>query len=105
MESVEANENLLHKWDIILVELFKKEWPANWTSFVQDLVSSATESESRCRNCMFILKTVVEDVFQFNETTLTSQFSHEIQTALLNDMMQIFMVPFIFSKGFYLIVV
>ena len=92
MDSVEANENLLHKWDVILVEIFKKEWPNSWTSFVTDLVSAATESESRCRNSMYILKTVVEDVFQFSESTLTSKFSKEIQTALLNDMIQIFTV-------------
>lgn len=63
MESIEANEDILHKWDIILVEIFKKEWPNNWTSFVKDLVNSALESESRCRNCIFLLKLVVEDVF------------------------------------------
>ena len=62
MELVEANEDLLHKWDIILVEIFKKEWPNNWTSFVNDLVVAASESESRCRNSIFILKLVVEDV-------------------------------------------
>lgn len=49
MESIQNNEDLLHKWDIILVEIFKKEWPQNWTSFVHDLVTSALESESRCR--------------------------------------------------------
>ena len=64
MELVEANEDLLHKWDIILVEIFKKEWPNNWLSFVTDLVVSASESESRCRNCIYILKLVVEDVFE-----------------------------------------
>ena len=26
MESIQNNEDLLHKWDIILVEIFKKEW-------------------------------------------------------------------------------
>lgn len=62
MESVESNEDLLHKWDVILVEIFKKEWPKNWTSFIHDLVNSALESESRCRNCIFIIKLVVEDV-------------------------------------------
>ena len=54
MESIQNNEDLLHKWDIILVEIFKKEWPQNWTSFVHDLVTSALESESRCRNSIFI---------------------------------------------------
>ena len=63
MESIESNEDILHKWDIILVEIFKKEWPNSWTSFVKDLVSAALESESRCRNCIFLLKLVVEDVF------------------------------------------
>ena len=65
MESIEANEDILHKWDIILVEIFKKEWPKNWTSFVRDLVSSALESESRCRNSIFVIKLVVEDVLSF----------------------------------------
>ena len=65
MESIQNNEDLLHKWDIILVEIFKKEWPQNWTSFVHDLVTSVLESESRCRNSIFILKIVVEDVALF----------------------------------------
>ena len=49
-------------------EIFKKEWPQNWTSFVHDLVTSALESESRCRNSIFILKIVVEDVALFSAT-------------------------------------
>ena len=85
MESIQQNEEILHKWDIILVEIFKKEWPNSWTSFVKDLVAAAVESESRCRNSMFILKIVVEDVFQFSETTLTSKFSQQIQQALQSD--------------------
>ncbi|KNB42717.1 exportin-1 [Blastocystis sp. subtype 4] len=90
MESIQQNEEILHKWDIILVEIFKKEWPNSWTSFVKDLVAAAVESESRCRNSMFILKIVVEDVFQFSETTLTSKFSQQIQQALQSDMIDVF---------------
>ena len=92
MESIQQNEEILHKWDIILVEIFKKEWPNSWTSFVKDLVAAAVESESRCRNSMFILKIVVEDVFQFSETTLTSKFSQQIHQALQSDMIDVFNV-------------
>lgn len=77
MESIQQNEEILHKWDIILVEIFKKEWPNSWTSFVKDLVAAAVESESRCRNSMFILKIVVEDVFQFSETTLHQSLANK----------------------------
>ena len=69
MDSITSKENLIHKWDIILVEIFKKEWPTNWTSFVSDLISSCMESESRCINGMYILKIVFEDV-----TCLSSRF-------------------------------
>lgn len=93
MESIQQNEEILHKWDIILVEIFKKGCgPIGWTSFVKDLVAAAVESESRCRNSMFILKIVVEDVFQFSETTLTSKFSQQIQQALQSDMIDVFNV-------------
>lgn len=80
MESVESNEDLLHKWDVILVEIFKKEWPKNWTSFIHDLVNSALESESRCRNCIFIIKLVVEDVDVYS--MINCRFSNSVSLCL-----------------------
>lgn len=97
MESLKANEELLHKWDVILVEIFKKEWPNSWTSFVKDLVNAAMESESSCQNSMYILKIVVEDVFQFNNT-MTSDFSEKIRESLQSDMVDIFNVPLLLAS-------
>ena len=63
---------------------------------MKDLVNAAMESESSCQNSMYILKIVVEDVFQFNET-MTSDFGEKIRQSLQSDMVDIFNVlPFPF---------
>lgn len=92
MESVQQNEELLHKWDVILVEIFKKEWPNNWTSFVHDLVVAATVSESRCINNIYILKIVIEDVFQFGSSEFTSKFNAQIRQGLRKDIAEVYSV-------------
>ena len=79
------------------MEIFKKEWPNSWTSFVKDLVNAAMESESSCQNSMYILKIVVEDVFQFNNT-MTSDFSEKIRESLQSDMVDIFNVPLLLAS-------
>lgn len=90
MESVQQNEELLHKWDIILVEIFKKEWPNSWSSFIHDLVVAATVSESRCINNIYILKIVIEDVFQFGSSEFTSKFNSQIREGLRKDIAEVY---------------
>ena len=90
MESIQQNGELLRKWDVILVDIFKKEWPTNWTSFIHDFVSVATQSESRCVNSMYVLKIVIEDVFQFGSSTLPSKFNNQIREAIRKDIIEVY---------------
>ncbi|KAJ4892778.1 Protein EXPORTIN 1A [Raphanus sativus] len=46
----------VNKLNLILVQILKHEWPANWRNFIPDLVSAAKTSETVCENCMAILK-------------------------------------------------
>ncbi|CAG7878487.1 unnamed protein product [Brassica rapa] len=56
----------INKLNLILVQILKHEWPANWRSFIPDLVNAAKTSESICENSMAILKLLSEEIFNFS---------------------------------------
>ncbi|KAK8802110.1 hypothetical protein WA158_006505 [Blastocystis sp. Blastoise] len=82
--------SIISKWNLVLIEILKKEWPDNWPSFVSDLVGSSKVNEDLCDNNIIILKLLVEDVFQYNQESLTSQRSEKLQTELKTDLGAIF---------------
>ncbi|CAN7107955.1 unnamed protein product [Brassica rapa subsp. narinosa] len=56
----------INKLNLILVQILKHEWPANWRSFIPDLVNAAKTNESICENGMAILKLLSEEIFNFS---------------------------------------
>lgn len=62
---------LLHKLNLVLVQIVKQEWPRLWPTFISEIVGSSKTKESLCMNNMLILRLLSEEVFDFN-TGLTS---------------------------------
>ncbi|KCZ80277.1 hypothetical protein H312_02335 [Anncaliia algerae PRA339] len=75
LETSAQKENyILKRFNIILVEILKKEWPKNWPSFISDLLNaSKTISMNVCRNSLEILKRLNEEIFEFSNDITTSK--------------------------------
>lgn len=63
---------LLRKLNEGLVSVLKQEWPHNWPTFIDEMVSSGKSSEDICENNMKILGLLYEEIFQFSEEDMLS---------------------------------
>eukprot|EP00164_Ancoracysta_twista_P001438 GFYU01001874.1.p1 GENE.GFYU01001874.1~~GFYU01001874.1.p1 ORF type:complete len:1068 (-),score=427.51 GFYU01001874.1:237-3440(-) len=88
--SLLSNKTLLHKLDITLVQVVKKEWPHSWKSFIPDIVGASKTNECLCENNMNILQILSEEVFDFSSETMTQAKAKELKLAYNNDFQAIF---------------
>ncbi|CAH8336370.1 unnamed protein product [Eruca vesicaria subsp. sativa] len=72
----------VNKLNVILVQILKHEWPANWRSFIPDLVIAAKTSESICENCMVILKLLSEEIFNFSRGEMIQKKINDLKASL-----------------------
>ncbi|PAV62887.1 hypothetical protein WR25_23782 isoform B [Diploscapter pachys] len=68
---LQNNQLLLHKLNLVLVQIVKQDWPKNWPTFIMDIVESSKSNESVCINNMNILALLSEEVFDFGSQHLT----------------------------------
>ena len=54
--SFDKNRTLLAKLNIVLVQILKHDWPANWPTFIPEIVASSKTNLALCENNMMILK-------------------------------------------------
>ncbi|CAD5224178.1 unnamed protein product [Bursaphelenchus okinawaensis] len=64
---------LLQKFNLVLVQIVKFEWPRHWPSFIMDIVGSSRNSQYICMNNMEILRLLSEEVFDFDTNLTTSK--------------------------------
>ncbi len=69
-----STDIVLKRFNSILIDIVKKEWPKKFPNFINDLIS-ASESSSMivCSNALVILKQVNEDVFMLTEDVTTAK--------------------------------
>ncbi|XP_048636213.1 protein EXPORTIN 1B-like [Brassica napus] len=72
----------INKLNLILVQILKHEWPANWRSFIPDLVNAAKTSESICENSMAILKLLSEEIFNFSRGEMIQRKINDLKESL-----------------------
>ncbi|KAL6122666.1 Xpo1 [Nucleospora cyclopteri] len=66
--NVSQSDIVLKKFNSILVNIVKRDWPKKWPTFVNDLISiSQSTSMLVCANALEILKSVNEQAFQQTE--------------------------------------
>lgn len=88
--SAQKETFILNKFNIVLVEILKKEWPQDWPTFISDLVqASQTISMDVCRNSLNILRRLNEEIFIYskNMTTIRKKY---LQDQLKTEYVQIF---------------
>src|SRR5690625_3924033 len=55
-EKLKSERAFLNKLNLVLVSILKQEWPHNWPTFINEIVSSCRTSLSICENNMVILR-------------------------------------------------
>ena len=75
-----------------MLQILKREWPKNWTSFIPDIVGSSKTNESMCQNNMVILKLLSEEVFDFSSGQLTQTKAKHLKDTMCSEFQQVFML-------------
>ncbi|GJQ08532.1 hypothetical protein GpartN1_g323.t1 [Galdieria partita] len=78
------------KLDLILVQIVKQEWPANWRSFVSDIVGASKSSISLCENNLYILQLLSEEVFDFSRGEMTQNKVLELKNQFNSEFLSVY---------------
>ena len=89
-ESLKAQRTLLNKLNLVLVSVLKQEWPHNWPTFINEIISACHSSLSVCENNMIILRLLSEEVFDYSAEQMTSTKTRSLKTTMCAEFSQIF---------------
>ncbi|CAJ0961986.1 unnamed protein product, partial [Mesorhabditis belari] len=89
-ETAQRNHLLLHKLNLVLVQIVKQDWPKNWPSFISDIVAASKTSDSVCINNMNILRLLSEEVFDFGSQNLTQAKEQHLKTQFCGQFQEVF---------------
>lgn len=89
-ESLKTHKTLVNKLNLVLVSILKQEWPHNWPTFINEIVSSCRTSLSICENNMSILRLLSEEVFDFSADAMTSAKTKALKTTMCQEFSAIF---------------
>lgn len=88
--TVGVDRHLLNKLDETLIQIVKKEWPENWSSFIPDIVNSAKLNQNVCENNMKLLNMLSEEVFDFGNETLVKKKKDKLQSEYANQFQEVY---------------
>ncbi|KAF5404817.1 hypothetical protein EG68_04731 [Paragonimus skrjabini miyazakii] len=89
-ELAESEKTYLGKLNMILVEILKHEWPANWPTFISDIVGASKTNETLCQNNMVILRLLSEEVFDFSLGQMTQTKAKHLKDSMCQEFGLIF---------------
>ncbi len=89
-DSLKQQRLFADKLDLTLVNILKQEWPHNWPTFINEIISSCHSSLSICENNMAILRLLSEEVFDFSQDQMTSTKAKNLKTTMCAEFSQIF---------------
>ncbi|RKF73425.1 Exportin-1 [Golovinomyces cichoracearum] len=89
-ESLKAHRTLLNKLNLVLISVLKQEWPHNWPTFINEIISSCHTSLSICENNMTILRLLSEEVFDYSADQMTSTKTNNLKTTMCSEFSSIF---------------
>jgi exportin-1 len=89
-DSLKQQRLFVDKLDLTLVNILKQEWPHNWPTFINEIISSCHSSLSICENNMVILRLLSEEVFDFSQDQMTSTKAKNLKTTMCAEFSQIF---------------
>ena len=89
-ESLKSQRTFLNKLNLVLVSILKQEWPHNWPTFINEIISSCHTSLSICENNMAILRLLSEEVFDYSADQMTSVKTKNLKTTMCAEFASIF---------------
>ncbi|KAJ5995845.1 Exportin-1 [Penicillium waksmanii] len=89
-EKLRTERAFLNKLNLVLVSILKQEWPHNWPTFINEIISSCHASLSICENNMAILRLLSEEVFDFSQDQMTSVKARNLKTSMTQEFASIF---------------
>ncbi|KAK6583263.1 hypothetical protein PZA11_004339 [Diplocarpon coronariae] len=89
-EALKTQRTLLNKLNLVLVSILKQEWPHNWPTFINEIISACHTSLSICENNMAILRLLSEEVFDFSADQMTSSKTKNLKTTMCAEFSSIF---------------
>ncbi|KAI0900860.1 CRM1 C terminal-domain-containing protein [Annulohypoxylon nitens] len=89
-ESLRSQRTLVNKLNLVLVSILKQEWPHNWPTFINEIISACRSNLSICENNMIILRLLSEEVFDYSAEQMTSAKTRSLKTTMCNEFSQIF---------------
>lgn len=88
--TMEQNQLLLHKMNLVLVQIVKQDWPKQWPTFITDIVESSKTNETVCINNMNILSLLSEEVFDFGSQNLTQAKEQHLKQQFCGQFQEVF---------------
>ncbi|KAF1988072.1 hypothetical protein K402DRAFT_419916 [Aulographum hederae CBS 113979] len=89
-EDARSQRTLLNKLNLVLVSILKQEWPHNWPTFINEIVSSCHSSLAICENNMIILRLLSEEVFDFSQDNMTSTKTKGLKQTMCDEFTAIY---------------
>ncbi|KAF2161553.1 hypothetical protein M409DRAFT_69661 [Zasmidium cellare ATCC 36951] len=89
-ESLRKERALLNKLNLVLVSILKQEWPHNWPTFINEIISSCRSSLPICENNMAILRLLSEEVFDFSQDQMTSTKTRQLKQSMCDEFTAIY---------------
>ena len=89
-ESLKAERTFINKLNLVLVSILKQEWPHNWPTFINEIISSCHTNLSICENNMAILRLLSEEVFDYSADQMTSAKTKNLKTTMCSEFSSIF---------------
>ena len=89
-ESLRSQRTFLNKLNLVLVSILKQEWPHNWPTFINEIISSCHSSLSICENNMAILRLLSEEVFDYSADQMTSVKTKNLKNTMSTEFASIF---------------
>ena len=89
-DTLKSQRALVNKLNLVLVSILKQEWPHNWPTFINEIISSCHTSLSICENNMAILRLLSEEVFDYSSDQMTSTKTKNLKTTMCAEFSAIF---------------
>ncbi|KAL8795670.1 MAG: hypothetical protein Q9195_001908 [Heterodermia aff. obscurata] len=89
-ESLRTQRTFLNKLNLVLVSILKQEWPHNWPTFTNEIISSCHTSLSICENNMAILRLLSEEVFDYSADQMTSTKTKNLKQQMCQEFSAVF---------------
>ena len=89
-DSLKSQRTFINKLNLVLVSILKQEWPHNWPTFINEIISSCHTNLSICENNMAILRLLSEEVFDYSADQMTSAKTKNLKTTMCAEFAAIF---------------